>query len=83
MTFGLTTGLLVAISLRIVVFVLITWFVINVYRTLRRTSPFLATMLALGIVGRAFLGVSLFAISYFGLPIANGLQLGGGWSGAG
>ena len=49
------------------------------YRSIKRRSRVLGTILALGILGRAILGLTLFTIAYFELPIAETLQMGGGF----
>ena len=49
------------------------------YRDVRRRSTVLGAAVALAILIRILLGVSLFSISYLELPIARSLQLVGGF----
>jgi hypothetical protein len=49
------------------------------YRSIRRRSAILGTIVALGILSRIIIGLTLFAISYLELPVAQSLQAGGGF----
>ena len=53
--------------------------VLLAYRWIRRRSPWLGGVFAAGLLIRAVVGVTLFAISYFHWPILAGLQSGGGF----
>ncbi len=53
--------------------------VLTAYRYVRRQSPIVAALMALGILGRAAIGVSLFWISYLDLTFLRGLHTGDGF----
>ena len=53
--------------------------VIAGYRSVRRRSAALAAILAVGILSRVIIGLTLFAISYLELPILRSLQAGYGF----
>lgn len=55
------------------------WFVLSGYRWIRRRSEALALVVAVAVLARAAAGLALFWVSYLGLPIARGLQVGNGF----
>ena len=55
------------------------WLVLAAYRYVARRSKVMGAVVAIAIVLRAGLGVALFWISYLHLPIAQSLQVGGGF----
>lgn len=64
---------------RVVAWILSGLFLFGAYRWTRSRSRVLAIILALGIVGRAVIGFSAFAISLYRLPVFSSLQAGGGF----
>ena len=67
------------IALRIIAWVVSLACLVGVWWWTRLRSRRLAAILAAGILGRAAVGVALFAISRFDLPVLRGLHTGGGF----
>src|SRR5207253_2879256 len=59
--------------------ILLGWLVLTGYRWVRSRSKALGSVLALGVLARLVIGLTLFWISYLHLPIAQSLQLGNGF----
>jgi hypothetical protein len=55
------------------------WFVLMGYQWIRRRSRVVGAIVAVTILGRLAVGLALFWISYLRLPIAEALQIGGGF----
>lgn len=72
-------GMLASQALHLAAALVFGYLVFLGYRDIRRRSTVLGATVALAILIRIFLGVSLFSISYLELPLARSLQLPGGF----
>jgi hypothetical protein len=73
------TGAVLLVAWRAVLFVALGWLVLRTYRLAQSRSSVLGAIVAAGLLVRTVLGVALFAISFYGLPIFRSMQLGGGF----
>lgn len=67
------------VAVRAVAWIASVLCVLFAYRWTHSRSRTLAAILAFGIIGRAALGIGLFVVSAFGLPLLKSLQIGGGF----
>jgi hypothetical protein len=67
------------IIIRLIAWTVSLLLLLGAYLWTRRQSRLLAVILAAGIVGRAAVGIALFAISRYDLPVLRGMHTGGGF----
>jgi hypothetical protein len=68
-----------SLSGQIVVSIILGILILKTYRWMRAQSALAAGLLAIGIIGRAAIGLTLFWISYLDLALLNGLHSGDGF----
>jgi hypothetical protein len=73
------TSLILRWITHLVVGLSIGWLCLTGYRSVRRRSEVLGLILGVGLVARVTVGLTLFWISYLGLPVAQSMQAGGGF----